>query len=517
MSSVSEEVDLLVGRLGERPLQILVEIQKTFNHVPTEAVEGIARKLGLPVSRVLANIEFYSFLSLEKPGDYVLLMSDNITDWMAGSRSLYSRLCSNLEGIADATKTSCTGMCDQGPAMLVNGIAVTKLDENRIDSIADLVKRHVPLSSWPREYFHVESNIRKSGWLFESGRRKVLEGQALLQELKDSNLRGRGGAGFPTALKWASCREATGEKYVVCNADEGEPGTFKDRVLLTHCAENLLEGMALCANIVGAKRGFLYVRGEYRYLESHLAKMLRKKRSEDFTVELHWGAGAYICGEESALLESIEGKRGIPRVRPPFPVTHGLFGMPTVVDNVETFCAASGIAAGGGKDFRRFGTDESRGTKLLSVSGDCSKPGIYEYPFGVSIEQILADCGADEPIAVQVGGASGACLDASEFGRKIGFEDLPTSGSVMIFGKNRDMKEAALNFSKFFAHESCGFCTPCRVGTSIIEQILESGNGLAEMPDLAGILKASHCGLGQSASRAVMDMLKKFPGHWGLS
>ncbi|HQT26332.1 MAG TPA: NAD(P)H-dependent oxidoreductase subunit E, partial [Burkholderiales bacterium] len=309
MSSVAGEVDSLVGRMGERPLQILIEIQKHFNQVSIDAIDRLASRLELPVARILGNVEFYSFLSREKQGDYSLLMSDNITDWMLGSRELHSRLRKNLEGSEHASvgRTSCTGMCDQGPAMLVNGIALTNLDEKRIDGISSLVEKHVPVSSWPSEYFHVESNIRRSGWLFEGRKGNVFEGEALLRELRDSNLRGRGGAGFPTALKWATCRDAEGEKYVVCNADEGEPGTFKDRILLTHCAENLLEGMALCAHIIGAKKGFLYVRGEYRYLESHLRKSLREKRFENFEIELQWGAGAYICGEESALLESIEG------------------------------------------------------------------------------------------------------------------------------------------------------------------------------------------------------------------
>lgn len=524
MSSVSEHVDSLVGCMGKNPLQILIAIQKAYNYVPIDTVERLARNLDLPITQILGDVEFYRFLSKEPLGDYNILMSDNITDWMMGSRDLHSRLCKNLQGTGGVStgKTSCTGMCDQGPALLVNGIAVTNLDEARIDAIVDLVKKGIPVSSWPSEYFHVESNIRRSSWLFESTKGDFLEGDALLAELAASNLRGRGGAGFPTARKWASCRDARGkERFVVCNADEGEPGTFKDRVLLEHRTKALLDGMALCAGIIGAKKGFLYVRGEYRHLEHHLEKMLDERRPNDFEIELHWGAGAYICGEESALLESIEGKRGIPRVRPPFPVTHGLWGMPTVVDNVETFCAAASIAGGGGESFRNLGTAQSKGTKLLSISGDCSKPGIYEYPFGASIEDILRECGGGNPLAVQVGGAAGTCLDSSEFGRRIGFEDLSTSGSVMIFGENRDMREAALNFSGFFAQESCGFCTPCRVGTGVIEQIMERiSDGqradVVEIGDLGNILMASHCGLGHSAARAVRDMLKKFPAHFGL-
>ena len=516
MTSVEEHVDFLARQKGSRPLQILIGIQKAFNCIPIEAIERLSDALDLPVTRILGDVEFYSFLSRERSADYVFLMSDGIIDSMKGSGALYSRLSENLDGMGKVRTgwTSCIGMGDQGPAMLVNGMAMANLDESKIDALSGLVKKSIPLSEWPREWFGVESNIRKRGWLFESREGRLLEGESLLAELDECGLRGRGGAGFPTAKKWASCREAGGdERYVVCNADEGEPGTFKDRELLSCRAEGLLEGMALCAGVIGAKKGFLYVRGEYRYLEAHLESALEKMRFDDFEIELQWGAGAYICGEESALLESIEGGRGIPRIRPPFPVTHGLSGLPTVIDNVETFCAAAAIAAGGGEAFRHCGTAQSRGTKLLSVSGDCMRPGIYEYPFGVSVIEILDDCGAKDTLAVQVGGAAGTCLDAPEFGRTISFEDLPTSGSVMVFDRSRNMKDVALNFARFFAHESCGFCTPCRVGTPLLVEALESSE-IEELMDLGQVLQASHCGLGLSASRAVLDMIEHFPGHF---
>ena len=519
MPSIQEHADLLIERMGNRPLQILIEIQRRFGHVPDDAIGQLSTRLHIPFSRIVGDVEFYALLSREPKGDYAFLMSDNITDWMQGSRVLFSRLSKNLGNNASLSNTSCTGMCDQGPALLVNGLAVPNLSASRIDAIADLVKRSIPVSSWPEEFFRVESNLKRQSWLFDDWQGPHLKGEDLLQALQDCALRGRGGAGYPTAKKWNACREAKGEgRYVVCNADEGEPGTFKDRALLQHRADRLFEGMALCADIVGAEHGILYVRGEYRYLEDHLKEAIARWSRPGFEIELHWGAGAYICGEESALLESIEGKRGIPRVRPPFPVTHGLFGMPTVVDNVETFCAVAAIASGGEKAFRSLGTEKSKGTKLLSISGDCVKPGVYEFPFGVSVEALLAECEAKDALAVQVGGAAGTCLDKTEFGRRIGFEDLPTSGSIMIFNASRDMSEAALNFARFFADESCGFCTPCRVGTSLLAEALESatrgGEAVSEIENLNIVLRASHCGLGLSASRAVMDMLKKFPEHF---
>jgi [NiFe] hydrogenase diaphorase moiety large subunit len=356
-----------------------------------------------------------------------------------------------------------------------------------------------------------------------------------MDEMKKSKLRGRGGAGFTTAQKWDFCRNApvdeTLGRVVVCNADEGEPGTFKDRLLLTRYADLVFEGMTLAAYALGAKHGFLYLRGEYLYMRPHLEAVLASRRNNgllglsilsqpgfDFDIEIHMGAGAYVCGEETALLESLEGKRGTPRIRPPFPVTHGYLGRPTSVNNVETLASVCLIAAHGGEAFATVGTVQSSGTKLLSISGDCAQPGIYEFPFGVTIADVLEACGATDVQAVQVGGASGVTLAPSEFGRKIAFEDVPTAGAFMIFDSGRDMFEVASNFVHFFAHESCGFCTPCRVGTSLLTGYLDKlSNGYGSKPDLAEIetlnrvLKStSHCGLGQAAANPILDGLKKF-------
>jgi len=250
-----------------------------------------------------------------------------------------------------------------------------------------------------------------------------------------------------------------------------------------------------------------------------LGKSVLGQKDFDFDIEIHLGAGAYICGEESALIESLEGKRGRPRNRPPFPVTHGYKGRPTVVDNVETFACAAKIAEKGSVWFAAMGTAQSTGTKLLSISGDCASPGIYEYPFGVTVSQILADCGARDPYAIQVSGPSGTLISWKEFDRRIAFEDLPTAGAFMVFQRKRDLFQTARNFAHFFAHESCGFCTPCRVGTELQKKIMDkiaSGHGTAsdleEMKGLGHILKTmSHCGLGSSAANPVLDTLEKFP------
>jgi [NiFe] hydrogenase diaphorase moiety large subunit len=293
----------------------------------------------------------------------------------------------------------------------------------------------------------------------------------------------------------------------------------------------VFEGMTVAALAIGAKQGFLYLRGEYRYLLEALEDTLNQRRAAgllgqgilgrtgfDFDIAIHLGAGAYVCGEESALIESLEGKRGIPRNRPPFPVEHGYLQQPTVVNNVETLCAAALIVMRGGDWYRAIGSAKSAGTKLISVSGDCARPGIYEYPFGVTVRQVLDDCGAGDALAVQISGPSGTCIDESEFGRRLGFEDLATAGAFMVFDSSRDMFEVARNFVQFFAHESCGFCTPCRVGTSMQNSLMDKiAHGMGTRHDLNELARldrvlqtASHCGLGHGACNPVLDTLKRF-------
>ncbi|HSM99192.1 MAG TPA: NADH-ubiquinone oxidoreductase-F iron-sulfur binding region domain-containing protein, partial [Gallionella sp.] len=469
---------------------------------------------------------------------------------MAGGEDLMAMLAGQLGILAGDTRgdgrvsisgTSCIGMCDHGSALLVNGMPIARLDAAKMTRIAALVEAGTPLADWPAGWFHVDDNIRISGLLLKeelaagAGMSAMLARgiDGALAEIIQSGLRGRGGAGFSTGMKWKFCREAQGDThYVVCNADEGEPGTFKDRVLLHSHADAVFEGMTECAWVIGAKHGYLYLRGEYRYLLPQLEAALVHRRELgllgsgilgqpgfDFDIEIIVGAGAYICGEESALIESLEGKRGVPRNRPPFPVTHGYLGQPTVVNNVETFAAAAHIALHGSAWFRATGTEKSAGSKILSVSGDCARPGIYEYPFGVSIRQVLDDCGAQDVQAVQVGGPSGALIGSTGFDRKLGFEDMPTGGSFMVFGQGRDLLAVIVNFAHFFAHESCGFCTPCRVGTALLRNGLDKiagGHGtrydLDEMQRLAALVKRrSHCGLGQTAANPILDGLQRFP------
>jgi [NiFe] hydrogenase diaphorase moiety large subunit len=545
-------LDVVLDKYRREPgslVQILREVQDALDWISPAAMAHIAKALQVPIGRVQAVTAFYAFFHDRPMGRYRVLFSDNITDRMLGSQALCEHMLQRLklkpgevsaDGRVSVGLASCTGMCDQGPALLVNNRAVTRLTPRRIDEICELIRADVPLADWPSFYFKVDDNIRRADVLlrecWDPGvalRAAIARGQqGMLHEMKLSNLRGRGGAGFTTAVKWEAARHAPGEaRYVVCNADEGEPGTFKDRVLLQSFAGHVFEGMTIAGYCIGARQGFLYLRGEYTYLlpglESHLAGLRRAHllgnnicgvEGFDFDIEIHVGAGAYICGEETALIESLEGKPGRPRIRPPFPVTHGYRGCPTVVNNVETLCKALEIAIHGGAHYAGLGTKQSTGTKILSVSGDVERPGLYEYPFGVRIAQVLEDCGARDAQAVQVSGAAGMCLTEREFGRRIAFEDVPTAGSFMVFSRQRDLFEVARNFAHFFAHESCGFCTPCRVGTTLVANLMDkiaAGHGtqyeMNELSRMAGVIKgAAHCGLGTASCNAIVDTVQKF-------
>ncbi len=354
----------------------------------------------------------------------------------------------------------------------------------------------------------------------------------ILFELKTSGLKGRGGAGFPTATKWMlTAASIAKEKYIVCNADEGEPGTFKDRVLLLEYPELVFEGMIIGGFTIGAKKGLVYLRGEYEYMLKSLEDYLQMLRDENFLgnnilgkkefnfdIEIRLGSGAYVCGEETALIESLEGCRGEPRNRPPYPVDTGYMGCPTVVNNVETLASVPHIITKGGDWYKEHGTNKSTGSKLFSVSGDCEKPGVYELPWGTSVNELLKIVEAKNTKAVQVGGASGNCLPKSQFDRKLAYEDAATGGSIIIFNESRNMLKVLKNFMEFFVEESCGQCTPCRIGnTKLLEgvEMIEQGNFtfsyINNLKELGRTMQvSSKCGLGQSSPNSFISILENF-------
>jgi len=383
---------------------------------------------------------------------------------------------------------------------------------------------------------------RESGGYEALARALKMQPEEIVEEVKKSGLRGRGGAGFPCGMKWGFVPRGTDKpKYIVCNADESEPGTFKDRLLMEHDPHQLIEGCVIAGFAVGAQTTYIYIRGEYTYAARVLEEAIRDAYDSGVLGEsvlgsgfrhdvyVHRGAGAYICGEETGLLESLEGKRGQPRVKPPFPAVVGAFGAPTVINNVETLCCVVHILQRGAEWFKAIGTDErNTGPKLYAISGHVERPGTYEYPIGVSFQQLLDGCGGmykgRQLKAFIPGGASAATLTPAERDIPMDFDNLAKAGSmlgsaaVIVMDETTCVVRAALRLARFFAHESCGQCTPCREGTTWMKLILkriESGKGteadldlLAHVvPNVGGI---SLCALGDAAQGPVRSLIAKF-------
>lgn len=354
----------------------------------------------------------------------------------------------------------------------------------------------------------------------------------IINELISSELKGRGGAGFPTGLKWKLTAESKSkEKYVICNADEGEPGTFKDREILSKVPYKVLTAMAVCGYVTGAKMGYIYLRGEYKFLQEELNKAIDEFQyycqeiNLDFKIRIFMGSGAYICGEETALMESMEGRRGEPRNKPPFPTQAGYMEKPTVINNVETLVHTWTIFKYGAKKFYDLGVQYSRGTKLFSVSGDTPKPGIYELELGMSLQDFVYEFGDGDTKAVQVGGASGFLVPRKKFkDTAIGYEgklvgiSLPTGGSMMLFNSSRSMFNVLDNYLEFFREESCGQCTPCRVGCQqLLLGIKAVKRGEKPASYLDKLLKLTEtmqltakCGLGQSVANSFSSIVENF-------
>ncbi|MFC1942177.1 NADH-quinone oxidoreductase subunit F [Chloroflexota bacterium] len=358
--------------------------------------------------------------------------------------------------------------------------------------------------------------------------RREMTPEGVINEIKASGLRGRGGAGFPCGMKWEGARNSPGdEKYVICNADEGEVGTFKDRYIIENDPFSLVEGLAITGYAVGAKQGFIYLRAEYHYLLELLTGAVNQAGEagflDGFNIEIREGAGAYVCGEESALMESIEGNRGETRYRPPFPTVAGLWQQPTTINNVETLMNIPQIVLNGGGWYSQMGTERSKGTKVFSVSGDVAKPGVYELVLGSSLRELVDEmAGARDVKLMQIGGATGRILPYEMINTSLAFEDILGAGAVTVFNKNRDVIDIVHRTMEFLAEESCGKCTPCRQGTQVMVEILERfcrGEGLRKdikaMESLSGtMMLSSLCGLGQAAPFAVTDTLKYFPGDY---
>jgi len=547
-----------------RLLDILLAVQRRHGRLDDGIIDALAARLGIPRVDVAGVVSFYSFLGDEPRGRIVIRLCNDVPDLMVGADKVAEGLEEELgirfgETTPDGRFTlewaSCIGMSDQAPAALFNDVVVPNLGPGAARRLVRELKLHPEVADLRRlivrEYGDgknshdlvraaVKNNIRRPGEVIladmahGAGLRKALamSPAEVIREVKTARLRGRGGAGFPTGMKWEFTRAGdAGQRYLVCNADEGEPGTFKDRVVLTERPDLLFEGMTIAGYAIGASRGLLYLRGEYAYLREYLEHVLSERRGQgllgegvcgkagfDFDIRIQLGAGAYVCGEESALISSCEGLRGDPKNRPPFPAQRGYLGRPTSVNNVETLCCVPRILEMGSGWFASLGSRKSTGTKLLSVSGDCTRRGVYEVPLGTRLRAVLEMCGADEPVAVQVGGPSGQMVGPADFEREICFDDLATGGALVVFGAGRDPLAIASQYLAFFIHESCGYCTPCRVGNVLLKERLDrirAGRGEAADLDYLQTLgqtvkAASRCGLGQTSPNPVLSTLRSF-------
>jgi [NiFe] hydrogenase diaphorase moiety large subunit len=563
MSEMVSKVKEICKRYGNdraRLMDIVRDIQDALDHVPREAFSLIAEEAHTHRVEVESVVSFYAFLTDKKQGDVVIRLCNDIIDEFKGGAAVGTVLAKELgigfgettaDGKISLENTPCIGMSDQAPAMMVNDTVITNLTPEKIPAIVEQLKRGGDPRTLvtdpgdgnnadPLVQAMVNNNIREGGPVIlsdyrrESGLRKALtqSPEEVIEDIKGSGLRGRGGAGFLTGFKWELTRQAPGtDKFVLCNADEGEPGTFKDRVLLTERADLVLEGMTVAAYAIGAETGIIYLRGEYAYLREFLEDTMNRRRAANllgnnilgnegfnFDVRIQMGAGAYVCGEETSLISSCEGTRGDPTDRTPFPVVKGYMVSPTAVNNVESYCCAARIMDMGAGWFSSIGTERSTGSKLLSVCGDCERPGIYEVPFGISLREVLKRAGAEDVAAVCVGGPSGQMVGPAQFDLGISYEELSTGGSMMIFSNRRDILEVAEAFMEFFVDESCGYCVPCRVGNVLLKNRLErvrKGEGaqsdLDYLQRLGESVKfSSRCGLGQTSPHPILSTLKNF-------
>lgn len=557
------------GRDRTGLLDMLWEVQRRIGYISAEAAAAIADRLALSVEDVLETATFYHFFHTAPAGRHRIYLSNTVIAKMHRYDEVYAAL-ERETGVRFGEpaspefglfETACIGLSDQEPAMLVDGVVFTDLTPESVGEIVAGLKggstaeelanpRGLPRDA--RAYVEAlsGSTVHTTGPVFFRGetdhesllaRCRAQSSDEVIATLTASGLRGRGGAGFPTGIKWQTCRAAPGAtKYIICNADEGEPGTFKDRALLTHEPDTVFAGMAIAAHAVGAAgadsaavpvHGIVYLRAEYAYLADYLESRLAALRergvlghsvdgSGGFDIRIQLGAGAYICGDESALIESCEGKRGTPRLKPPFPVQRGYLGMPTVVNNVETFAAAAHIVDHGADWFAAMGVPGSTGTRLLSVSGDCAAPGIYEVEWGTTLRSVLDMIGAHDARAVQISGPSGEMLSvAADADRVLGYDDLSCNGSFMVFDASRDLLDVVGDFMQFFVDESCGICVPCRAGNVLLRQKVAlvadgqaTSSDLDEMVAWGGVVAhTSRCGLGATSPNPILTTLTKFP------
>jgi NADH-quinone oxidoreductase subunit F len=548
--------------------------QDELGYVSDELIAEIARRLELHTVQVEETIEYYSMLHRKPMGKYHVQVCTNVACMLRGGNELLDRAKKRLEighkettedGIFSLEEVECIGACTGAPAMQVNYDFYENLTPVKFDRVIESLdggrrpdpepvisgalhpreKGEIPVISkhWgiPNST-SIDVFLQNDGYKALEKALKQMTPEAVIDEMKKSNLRGRGGAGFPTGMKWSFVpKDSPKAKYVICNADESEPGTCKDRPLMELDPHQLIEGMIIAGRAIGSHQGFIYIRGEYRYVLDIVQKAITEAYDRgylgknilgsgfDYDLIIHTGAGAYECGEESALMESLEGKRGYPRIKPPFPAVVGLYGCPTVINNVETLSAVPTIILGGGEAYANLGTPKNGGTRLLCVAGHVNKPGIYEIPLGMNMKEFIYGMaggitGGKKLKAVIPGGSSCPLLTADEIDIPMDYDSVAKAGSMLgsggmvVMDEDTCMVDMARRIMHFYAHESCGWCIPCREGTTWLRKMLErlhAGFGRTQDIDMIGelsknILGRSFCPLGDAAAMPTISIVQKW-------
>jgi NADH-quinone oxidoreductase subunit F len=561
-------------------IPMLLYGQDVFGFVSDELIEEIASRLDLNTLQVTETMEYYSMLRRKPAGKYHVQVCTNVSCMLRGGNKILEHVERKLEighkevtkdGIFSLEEVECIGACTGAPAMQVNYDFYENLTPETLDQIIDgldhgqkpapvartsgsVHPRHageVPVIS---KRFGIPNSNKLEGYLKSEGYQalekalKQMTAEQVIDEVKKSGLRGRGGAGFPTGMKWSFVpKDIPKPKYVICNADESEPGTCKDRPLLEMDPHQLIEGMIIAGKAVDSHQGYIYVRGEYRdvldiidraiaeaYANNYLGKNILGS-GFDFDLVAHTGAGAYECGEESALMESLEGKRGYPRIRPPFPAVVGLYGCPTVINNAETLSSVPSIILKGGEWYAGLGSVKNGGTRLFAISGHVNRPGIYELPMGFNLKRMIEDVaggvlGGKKLKAVIPGGSSCPVLTADEIDINMDFDSVAKAGSMLGSGgtvaidEDTCMVDLARRIMHFYAHESCGWCIPCREGTSWLKKMLDrfhEGMGRAEDIDMVdqlakNMLGKTFCPLGDAAALPTISIVKKWRNEFEM-
>jgi NADH-quinone oxidoreductase subunit F len=559
-------------------IPMMMYAQDEYGCVSDEMIAEIGRRLDLNNVQIEETLAYYSMLHRKPMGKHHVQICTNVACMLKGGYALLERAKKRLEighkettadGVFSLEEVECIGACTGAPAMQVNYDFYENLTPIRFDRIIQdldagrrpepekvisgaLHERHpaeTPLISkrWGIKDSHtIDVYVRHDGYQALEKALKQMAPEGIIDEVKKSNLRGRGGAGFPTGMKWFFVpKDSPKPKYVICNADESEPGTCKDRPLMEMDPHQLIEGMIIAGRAIGSHQGFIYIRGEYRYVLDIVDAAIAEAYSRgylgkdilgsgfDFDLLIHTGAGAYECGEESALMESLEGKRGYPRIKPPFPAVVGLYGCPTIINNVETLSAVPSIILEGGEAYANRGTPKNGGTRMLCIAGHVNKPGIYEVPLGMNMKKFIYEVAGGIPgnkkiKAVIPGGSSCPLLTGDEIDISMDYDSVAKAGSMLgsggmvVMDEDTCMVDMARRIMHFYAHESCGWCIPCREGTTWLRKILErfhAGLGRAEdidiIADLAkNMLGRTFCPLGDAAAMPTISIMKKWRGEF---